>query len=191
MKWSIKRFSSTHDTQGFRCGQPRLDGFLKRHALENDRDGLGSTYVAIEEESLKVLGYVTLCSNSVHFEHLPINLPRYPIPTLLIARLAVRKTAQGLGIGTALVLEALRIAEEVADRVGVFAVTVEAKTSEVKAWYRNTFGFVELLDDPLHLFVTVADLRASGIKRSSAGGLGPAVFMIPDLLTLAEVEVST
>ena len=164
MAWQIERISSAHDTQAFRCGQHQLDNFLKRHALNNDHEGLGSTYVASESETLKVLGYVTLCSNSVHFEHLPLILPRYPIPTLLIARLAVRKTAQGLGIGSALILTALRIAEEVADRVGVYAVTVDAKTAQVKAWYRDSFGFTELLDDPLHLFVTIADLRASGIR---------------------------
>ncbi|HTZ40462.1 MAG TPA: hypothetical protein VMB77_09905 [Syntrophales bacterium] len=35
---------------------------------------------------------------------------------------------------------------------------------EAKAFYQERFGFTELLDDPHHLFATVADLRASGIR---------------------------
>jgi hypothetical protein len=60
-------------------------------------------------------------------------------------------------------LMALRLAVQIADRLGVFAVTVDAMGDEAKAFYQNRFGFIELLDDPHHLFVTIADLRASGI----------------------------
>ena len=121
--------------------------------------------MAIAGEADQVLGYVTLCSNSVHFENVPTeNMPHYPIPAILIARLAVAKFAQGMGVGTDLMLMALRLAVEIADRIGVFAVTVDAMNEDAKAFYQKRFGFTELLDDPHHLFVTVPDLRASGIR---------------------------
>ena len=173
-----------------------------RHALENDRRGLGRTYVAIAEEADQVIGYVTLCSNSVHFENVPTEkMPHYPIPAILIARLAVAKLApappsstsgstfsvdstfsvgsSGFGFCvlsylffglistspfTDLMLMALRLSVEIADRIGVFVVTVDAMSEDAKAFYQKRFGFTELLDDPQHLFVTVADLRASGIR---------------------------
>ena len=165
MDWKIERLSEKHGCRKFRCGEHSLDNFLIRHALENDRRRLGSTYVAVIEETGQVIGYVTLCSNSVHFENVPTeDLPRYPIPAILIARLAVARPAQGMGVGTGLMLMALRLAVEIADRIGVFAVTVDAMNEDAKAFYGKRFGFTELLDDPRHLFVTVADLRASGIR---------------------------
>jgi GNAT superfamily N-acetyltransferase len=164
MDWKIERLTEKHDCRKFRCGEHILDNFLIRHALENDRRGLGSTYVAVIEDTCQVIGYVTLCSNAVHFEDVPTeDLPRYPIPAILIARLAVAKSAQGMGVGTGLMLMALRLAVEIADRLGVYVVTVDAMGDEAKAFYQKGFGFTELLDDPHHLFVTVADLRASGI----------------------------
>ena len=166
MDWKTERLTEQHDCRRFRCGKHALDSFLKRHALENDRRGLGNTYVAVAEETGRVLGYVTLCSNSVHFEHVPTEgLPHYPIPAILIARLAVERSARGMGVGSDLMSMALRLAVEIADRLGVFAVTVDAMTDDAKAFYRKRFGFTELLDDPHHLFVTVADLRASGIEE--------------------------
>jgi len=165
VKWKIERLTEKHDCRKFRCGEHILDNFLIRHALENDRRGLGRTYVAIAGEADQVIGYVTLCSNSVHFENVPTeNMPHYPIPAILIARLAVAKFAQGMGVGTDLMLMALRLAVEIADGIGVFAVTVDAMNEDAKAFYQKRFGFTELLDDPHHLFVTVADLRASGIR---------------------------
>jgi GNAT superfamily N-acetyltransferase len=163
--WQVERLSVAHDCLRFHCGERHLDAFLRRHALENDRRGLGSTYVAADRD--RVLGFVTICTSSVHFEHVPAEkLPHYPIPTLLIARLGVDRCTQGAGIGTALVLAALSIAEQVAEQAGVFAVTVEAKTLRAKVFYQERFGFVELLNDPLHLFLTIADLRASGIREA-------------------------
>lgn len=164
----IERLTERHDCRKFRCGEHILDNFLIRHALENDRRGLGSTYVAVAEGTNQVLGYVTLCSNSVHFENVPTeDLPPYPIPAVLIARLAVDRSGQRMGVGSGLMLMALRLAVDISDRVGVFAVTVDAMSEEAKAFYQRRFGFAELLDDPRHLFVTVADLRASGIRPLS------------------------
>jgi GNAT superfamily N-acetyltransferase len=162
--WKIERLTEKHDCREFRCGEHVLDNFLIRHALANDRRGLGSAYAAVADGTNQVLGYVTLCSNSMHFEHAPTkDLPHYPIPTVLIARLAVDKSSHRMGIGTGLMLMALRLAVEISDRLGVFAVTVEALSEEAKTFYQKRFGFTELLDDPHHLFATIADLRASGI----------------------------
>lgn len=164
MRWRIERLSAAHDCRGFRCGRHRLDNFLARHALTNDRRGLGRTYVAAVEGSRRVVGYITLCSSAVDFEHLPErDLPRYPIPAILVARLAVSADVQGRSVGTDLMLMALDLAVAIADRLGVFAVAVEALDAEATRFYRERFGFTALLDDPRHLYVTVADLRASGI----------------------------
>ena len=163
MTWRIERLGGSHVTRGFRCGDHRPDNFLKRHAFDNDRNGLGTTYVASDDATMQVLGYVTLCTSAVRFDHVPAeNLPHYPVPTLLVARLAVDRRAQGKGVGSALMLAALQVAENVADQVGVFAVTVEALDMRAHAFYRDRFGFTELLDDPHHLFLTIADLRATG-----------------------------
>lgn len=169
MAGTIERISDAHDFRRFRCGEHVLDHFLRRYALDNDRRGLGSTYVAIDDAAGTVLGYVTLCTTSIHFEHVPKDaLPHYPVPAVLIARLGVDRRAQGRGIGAGLILHALRLAVGVAETMGVYAVVLDAMSDRAAAFYRKHFGFSELLDSPYHLFVTVADLRASGIEPTSA-----------------------
>ena len=113
-----------------------------------------------------------MCSGMVHPELVAnafakgadgVNLPPYPIPVILIARLAVTRRSQGMGVGSDLMLAASGLALDIAGRLGVYAVTVFAMSANAKAFYQKRFGFTELLDNLHHLFVTIADLRASGI----------------------------
>jgi len=82
---------------GFSCGEPALDTFFARHALPNDRRGLGRTFVlrrrADRLESLPaVLGFYTISMADLEAARVPeglrAGLPRYPVPVALIGRLA-------------------------------------------------------------------------------------------------------
>jgi len=55
----------------------------------------------------------------------------------------------------------LELAVEISERLGIFAVTVDALNESARKFYLERFGFSELLDDPKHLFITIADVRAS------------------------------
>lgn len=91
-----------HDIKAFHCGKPVMDEFLRRYAAKNAKLGLSKTWVLSESEAsgkLAVAAYFTLAVQSVSPDDLHAsNLPRYPAPVTLIARLAVDSTYQGKGL---------------------------------------------------------------------------------------------
>jgi GNAT superfamily N-acetyltransferase len=88
-------------------------------------------------------------------------MPRYPIPLLVLARLAVHSNWQGRGIGAGLLLDALGRALQVADIVGVRSLAVHAKDDAAARFYRH-FGFMPSPTDSRHLFMLMKDIRAVG-----------------------------
>jgi GNAT superfamily N-acetyltransferase len=157
--WTIQPLNPQHDIADFNCGEPTLDSFLLKRALNNDRAGLGRTFVAVDAGQKRVLGYFTVSTGSVTFDTIPDHarkrLPKYPIPTVHLGRLAVDASCQGKGLGEALLVEALRKASIAANSVGVYAVDVFALHDKAKRFYLK-YGFVEMLDQPRHLFLPIA-----------------------------------
>lgn len=89
---SIKDIQPKSKLKDFDCGTEVLNDFLTRYSLKNDTLGIGKTFVALDERE-DVVGYFTLATAQVVFEDIPdtyrSKLPKYPIPALRIARLAV------------------------------------------------------------------------------------------------------
>jgi predicted N-acetyltransferase YhbS len=87
-----------------------------------------------------VIGYYTLAAGAVAFEHVPRGgsrkLPKHPVPVVLLARLAVDRSARGKGLGEALLLDALRRAVHLSANLGVHAVRVDALDDAAAAFYR-------------------------------------------------------
>jgi ribosomal protein S18 acetylase RimI-like enzyme len=116
-----------------------------------------------------VCGYFTLVAGSVRFDTIPDHqrkrLPRYPIPTAHLAKLAVDSRFQGRGLGEALLIEALRKAAIAGEALAVFAIDVLALNDSAKNFYLK-YGFVPLLDNPHHLYLHVktAIQVAKGIR---------------------------
>lgn len=165
----IELLAPRHDRSGFDCGEPALDDFLRRQAGQLQRHGFGKTYVALGPMSDEgdggdaVLGFITVSVGQVAAVSMPptLKLPRYPVPILRIGRLAVDRRAQGQGLGQDLLAFALHLALDFADRVGLWAVVVDAKHETAAAWYRR-LGFVATQDDARCLFLPVGTLRAAG-----------------------------
>ncbi len=138
MSWSIQPFTSAFDVSGFDCGEVTLNSFLQRHALSNDKAGLGRTFIAVEADQTHVAGYFTVSTGSVRFDVFPDyakrRFPRYPIPTVHIGRLAVDVRFQGRGLGETLLVEALRKAVTASSSIGVYAVDVIALHVRTRAF---------------------------------------------------------
>jgi GNAT superfamily N-acetyltransferase len=158
--------SGSHAVDQFICGQPELDRFLIRHALQAQQANSSQTYVALSDG--QVVGFYAIVAGEVRHSDAPERvvrgMPRYPIPLLVLARLAVHSEAQGRGIGAGLLLDALGRALQVADVIGVRALAVHAKDERAVAFYRH-FGFTPSPTDARHLFMIVKDIRiAAGQK---------------------------
>jgi GNAT superfamily N-acetyltransferase len=84
----------------------------------------------------------------------------YPVPVILLARLAVDRTEQGKGLGAALLKDAILRAASAADIVGCRALLVHAKDKQAQAFYQR-FGFEPSPVNELHLFLLMKDILAS------------------------------
>ena len=159
---AIRLLAAEHRREEFDCGEAALNDFLLRQAGQQQRRGFGKTYVALAEDGVTITGYVTVSAGQVATTSLPshLKLPRYPSPMLRIGRLAVDVHHQGEGIGQDLLAFALRLAVEFSQRVGLYAVVVDAKHNKAKAFYLK-LGFIACVDNPLCLYLPVATLEQS------------------------------
>lgn len=155
----IERLAAQHVRVGFDCGEAALNDFLLRQAGQLQRRGFGKTYVALDDDGTTITGFVSVSAGQVATAQLPegLKLPRYPAPMLRVGRLAVDLRHQGSGIGQDLLAFALQLALEFSQQVGLYAVLVEAKDKQAKAFYTR-LGFIETVDDPLCLFLPMATL---------------------------------
>jgi len=131
-----------HDVSAFDCEVPALNNYLKKFALENQRNQSARTYVARRGKC--VVGYYTLAAASARREDTPARVAKglaaHPVPVILLARLAVDGSEKGTGLGTGLLKDALLRAVQAADIVGCRAVMVHAKDEGARAFSRR-FGF--------------------------------------------------
>ena len=151
-----------HDRAGFACGHDRLDEYLRRFASQSLRHHLARVYVA-EDGNGKVLGYYTLSAASLRHDELPESLahrlPKYPVPAVLIGRMASDRQARaaGLRIGSRLLIHALQQALRAAETIGVQCVIVDSKPDAV-AFYQR-FGFIPLTGDGLKLYLPISTIK--------------------------------
>lgn len=159
---AIQLLDASHRREGFDCGDAALNDYLLRLAGQQQRRGFGKTYVALAEDGVTVTGYITVSAGQVATTSLPSQskLPHYPAPMLRIGRLAVDARYQGKGIGQDLLAFVLRLAVEFSQRVGLYAVVVDAKHDKAKAFYLK-LGFIACLDNPLCLYLPIATLEQS------------------------------
>ncbi len=156
---TIEKLRREHRFDEFDCGREALNRFLKRHAWDSQQSGGAQTYVLVKD--LIVGGYYSLAAGSVTHEEATARVKRgqarYPIPVILLARLAVDANLQGKGIGPALLKDALLRTANAADTIGARALLVHAKDDNARSFYEH-FNFEPSPSDPFHLFLIMKDL---------------------------------
>jgi len=91
-------------------------------------------------------------------------LARYDAPVFRLGRLAVDRSAQGRGLGGALLLHASDRCIRVAQDVGGVALLIDAKNDRAARWYES-YGALRTDDAPLSLVLaraTAADALTRG-----------------------------
>ena len=165
MSFRIEKLRKEREVGKFDCGASDQNRHLRELAWQNMQLGYGVTYVAVEdvaveESSGEVAGFYSLAAGHVEFENLPEDfrgtegLPRYPAPTVLLGQLGVDCSAQGRGLGKALLAHAIEKAVQVSEVVGAVAIEVHAATEQAREFYRR-YGFVQMQDSPDHLFLSM------------------------------------
>jgi GNAT superfamily N-acetyltransferase len=151
-----------HERNSFDCGVAALNDYLKKYALQNQKKHAARTYVATRGN--RIVGYYSLAYGSLSLEEAPQSvksgLSRHPIPVILLARLAVDSTEQGLGLGLALLKDALLRTVQAAEIAGLRAMLVHAKDDSARGFYEK-YGFERSPIDAYHLFLRLSDILSS------------------------------
>jgi len=147
----------------FRSGEPALDLWFRDQASQQDRRHNVRTVLAVDDDAGRVAGY---CSARA-CETVPDtafsrggSAERYRVPAVLIARLAVDGDYQGRGIGKLLLADALERIARASRSLGFEVVVVHALHEEAARFYLAR-GFRRFRDQPLSLYLTTRDLRAT------------------------------
>lgn len=160
-----EKLRSEHDLSEFQCGEPTLDDWLKRRALQNEESGASRTYVVCVGK--RVVGYYALAVGAVAHIDAPGRIRRNmpdPVPVMIIGRLGVDQTVQGQAIGPALLRDAVLRTLQAADIAGIRAILVHAISERAKRFYEK-WGFISSPVDPMTLMITVAEARKAVLAK--------------------------
>ncbi|MTW20864.1 GNAT family N-acetyltransferase [Allochromatium palmeri] len=162
---------------------PGLVDYLRRYALRHaEKDLLARTYVAIDSGTgmPRLAGYFSLTTVSVERGSLaPLpdlnRLPRFPIPGILLARLAVDTRIRGQGLGRYLFEEALGLTLQLAQNgpVAFRLFVTDALDAEAQSFYAH-FGCAPLSEGfPCRMVLDLRPLlwgQTEPDTRTAAGG---------------------
>jgi len=151
--------TSLHDRCRFDSGSAALDRYLREQVSQDIRRRVATCFVAVGNDS-RIAGYYTLSTASVPLLELPESirrkLPRYnSVPAIRMGRLAVDATFQGQGLGTALLINALKRATQSDIASAIFF--VDAKDDQAAIFYKK-YGFIPFADTPLGLFLPLSTI---------------------------------
>jgi GNAT superfamily N-acetyltransferase len=160
---------------GFTCEHEALNHFFRELARQHQEKDVSRTWVLRRSSSDDpafplVLGYYTLSLTTLKRETLPPKvgkrLPNYPIPAIIIARLARDSRVRGKGYGETLLDDAHLRALAINAQSGALCVIVDAKDAHARDFYKK-FGYELLLSEtdapawPLRMYLSMKDIRAA------------------------------
>jgi GNAT superfamily N-acetyltransferase len=152
---------SLHDFKSFDCGKPLMNEFLARYAVKHCKLGLSRTYVLAEaskDSENPVAAYYTLASSTVVRAEIPArqSLPMYPVPVVMLARLAVNNHHQGQGLGAKTLVHALRQAANLSKAgLPAYGLILDVLDEQALKFYQHFEIFEAFTNDPMRLFVAM------------------------------------
>jgi ribosomal protein S18 acetylase RimI-like enzyme len=134
-------------TKTFDCGITDLNGFIKNDALPQQKGSAGKTFLLISRSQKKILGFVTLCTDSIRLKGITqedqdtIDLDYKTLPALKIGRMAVHNDFFHQKIGTKMLVLAIETALKINHFAGCRFLTVEAKNKQTLPEPRKPIHF--------------------------------------------------
>lgn len=168
---AVEPLEPQHNVDRFECGREQLDRWLRAYAGQGKRRDTARTFVVCRRGETDVVGYYTLVASQVEQGEATGEVQsgtskHFPIPACLIARIAVHRSEQGIGLGRSLLLDALQRTERASRLVAMRAVLVHALDEEASRFYAR-FGFKPASAEPLTLMVPLEAVRRTLSRVSS------------------------
>lgn len=157
-----------HNRAGFECGDPEINGFLKKNARQAMQRGESLTMVAVQDTpgstKAEILGYVTVVPVTYREGTGPaerLDVEGRDSNALLIGKVGVDQQHQGKGLGTAMIASALNRAASVP---GLDGVTIDPKrnSDDLRSRYEHV-GFESAAETTVEGGMTMT-MRADQIE---------------------------
>ena len=149
-----------HRLEGFDCGKPALNDWLLRHARQTQGSGSAKTFVVADDD--RVAGYFSLTVGQVDTleapERIRKGMGQYPVPVVILARLAVSTQDQGCGIGFGMLQDAIRRTLLIAEQAGIRAMLTHPIGEDAARFYTR-FGFISSPLREQQLLLLLKDAR--------------------------------
>ena len=157
---SPEPLGSQHRLEAFDCGKPALNDWLVRHARQAQSSGSAKTFVVADNS--QVLGYFSLTVGQIDTLDAPDRfrkgMGQYPLPVVILARLAVSRSHHGRGIGFGLLQDAIRRTLLIAEQAGIRAMLTHPIDDEAAKFYTR-FGFIQSPLREQQLLLLLKDAR--------------------------------
>lgn len=159
----IEVLTQDHRRETFDCGDSSLNNYLNRYAAQDIKRRVNRVFVAVgSEDAVTICAYYGLCAGTIDVVDTPPSIqkrmPRYPLPVVLLSRLAVDQQYQRRGLGSIMLADALRRVVQASEVLAVYAVVVDAIDERAAGFYKQ-FGFLQLKSNPLKLFIPLDSFR--------------------------------
>ncbi|PBK49588.1 N-acetyltransferase [Pseudomonas syringae pv. actinidiae] len=169
MEFSTIPLDKSVDRKAFDCGlHPALNTYISQQASQDEKRNVSRTFMLVEDGQL--IGYYTLANASVVESDLSEEqmkkMPRYPMPAVLLSRLAVDKSQQGKGVGKRLMSDFFRRVYAISKHSGTAFIIVDAKDEAAAAYYKS-LEFIETKTSPLRLALSTGTI-IQGFKALEA-----------------------
>lgn len=157
-RFAIEALTNAHKRKTFSCSNGRIDRYFHEAVTQDIKRRYATCFVARDLDTNRIAGFYTLSSSNVPLtavpEPLASRLPRYPtVPAVLIGWLGRDQFYAGLGLGEALLFDAIKTV--IGAPIGAHAIFVDAIDANAAAFY-TAFGFTPLTDRPNILYLSVA-----------------------------------
>jgi predicted N-acetyltransferase YhbS len=150
-----------HLLDGFDCGNAALNDWLVRYARQSKSSGSAKTFVVVDDQQ-RVAGYFSLTVGQIDTldapERFRQGMGQYPLPVVILARLAVALSAQGQGIGLGLLRDAIRRTFLISEQAGIRAMLTHPIDDSAVRFYKR-FGFVASPAGEQQLLLILKDAR--------------------------------
>ena len=149
-----------HRLEEFDCGKSALTNWLSSYARQAQGSGSARTFVVCDGD--RVIGYFSLTVGQIDTfeapERIRLGMGQYPIPLVILARLAVDLDYQKQGIGYSMLQDAIRRTISIAEQAGIRALLTHPIDEDAEAFYRR-FGFESTPTHERQLILLLKDAR--------------------------------
>lgn len=166
-----RRLEWQDERTGFASGAAELDAWFVDCAWDAQRAGRAVTFVTTAGDT--VLGFYALAMGTYATSALGQDAGART-PVVVLPRLAVAASAQGRGIGAAMLRHAVEQAFRISEEIGAAALVVHTPDASARAFYLANGDFVQSPVEPMHLMLSMAEIR-----RRTAVGSHELVVAVP------------